>query len=124
MIFLPPLSNTIGNRFTHFSLLFATGFAGISDIEVSPYDGYMYVVSLGQGKIFRILPTDQGDTSDSTVPPSAVPAEGVPPILENEDQADIEGQDLPEQDEEENEAGEDNDENQENENDEDDDEQE
>ena len=84
----------------------------------------MYVVSLGQDKIFRILPIDQGDTSDSTVPPSAVPAEGVPPFLENEDQADIEGQDLPEQDEEENEAGEDNDENQENENDEDDDEQE
>jgi glucose/arabinose dehydrogenase len=106
------------------TVLFATGFAGISDIEVSPYDGYMYVVSLGQGKIFRILPTGQGDSSDSIVPPSAVPAEGVPPILENEDQADIEGQDLPEQDEEENEVGEDNDENQENENDEDDDEQE
>ncbi len=106
------------------TVLFATGFAGISDIEVSPYDGYMYVVSLGQGKIFRILPTGQGDTSDSTVPPSAVPAEGVPPILDNEDQADIEEQDLPEQDEEENEAGEGNDENQENENDEDDDEQE
>ncbi|MGH9978823.1 MAG: PQQ-dependent sugar dehydrogenase [Nitrososphaeraceae archaeon] len=106
------------------TVLFATGFAGISDIEVSPYDGYMYVVSLGQGKIFRILPTGQGDTSASTVPPSAVPAEGVPPILENEDQTDIEGQDLPEQDEEENEAGEGNDENQESENDEDDDEQE
>ena len=32
------------------TVLFATGFAGISDIEVSPYDGYMYVVSLGQGR--------------------------------------------------------------------------
>src|ERR687891_1157140 len=121
MIFLPPLSNTIGNRFTHFSLLFATGFAGISDIEVSPYDGYMYVVSLGQGKIFRILPTDQGDTSASATPPPTAPAEPVPPILDDEDRVDTEGQDLTEQDDEENEVSEDNEDDQENENDEDDD---
>ncbi len=47
------------------AIVFATGFAGISDIEVSPYDGYMYVVSLGQGKIFRILPTADLDMSAS-----------------------------------------------------------
>ncbi|HET6641496.1 MAG TPA: PQQ-dependent sugar dehydrogenase [Nitrososphaeraceae archaeon] len=47
------------------AIVFATGFAGISDIEVSPYDGYMYVVSLGQGKIFKILPTSELDMSAS-----------------------------------------------------------
>lgn len=47
------------------AIVFATGFAGISDIEVSPYDGYMYVVSLGQGKIFKILPTADLDMSAS-----------------------------------------------------------
>ena len=48
----------------------------------------MYVVSLGQGKIFRILPTDQGDTSVSATPPPTAPAETVPPILDDEDQVD------------------------------------
>ena len=36
-------------------IVFGEGFAGISDLEVGP-DGYLYVVSLGQGKIFRIVP--------------------------------------------------------------------
>jgi glucose/arabinose dehydrogenase len=37
------------------SIILADGFGGISDLEVGP-DGYLYVVSTGQGKIFRILP--------------------------------------------------------------------
>src|SRR5215207_9560101 len=36
--------------------LFGEGFAGVSDLEVGP-DGYLYVVSLGQGKIFRVVPS-------------------------------------------------------------------
>jgi glucose/arabinose dehydrogenase len=36
-------------------IVFGEGFAGVSDLEVGP-DGYLYVVSLGQGKIFRIVP--------------------------------------------------------------------
>lgn len=36
-------------------ILFARGFGGITDLTVGP-DGYLYVVSIGQGKIFRILP--------------------------------------------------------------------
>jgi aldose sugar dehydrogenase len=36
-------------------IVFAEGFAGVSDLEVGPDDGYLYVVSLGQGKIFRIV---------------------------------------------------------------------
>ena len=38
-------------------IVFGEGFAGISDLEVGP-DGYLYVVSLGQGKIFRIAPSN------------------------------------------------------------------
>ncbi|MGH9986610.1 MAG: PQQ-dependent sugar dehydrogenase, partial [Nitrososphaeraceae archaeon] len=77
------------------TVLFATGFAGISDIEVSPYDGYMYVVSLGQGKIFRILPTGEGDTSASAAPP---PTSTIPPIINGEDEGDTEEQDISEED--------------------------
>jgi hypothetical protein len=44
--------------------VFGEGFAGISDLEVGP-DGYLYVVSLGQGKIFRIVP----GSSDAFSPP-------------------------------------------------------
>lgn len=54
-------------------ILFASGFGGISDLEVSPYDGYMYVVSLGQGKIFKILPTEELDLSASAGTSSLVP---------------------------------------------------
>jgi aldose sugar dehydrogenase len=35
-------------------IIFGQGFAGITDIEVGP-DGYLYIVSIGQGKIFRIV---------------------------------------------------------------------
>lgn len=34
---------------------FGEGFGSISDLEVGP-DGYLYVVSIGKGKIFRIIP--------------------------------------------------------------------
>jgi glucose/arabinose dehydrogenase len=37
-------------------IVFGEGFAGVSDLEVGP-DGYLYVVSLGQGKIFRVVPS-------------------------------------------------------------------
>jgi glucose/arabinose dehydrogenase len=36
-------------------IIFASGFGGVTDIEVGP-DGYLYIVSIGQGKIFRIVP--------------------------------------------------------------------
>jgi aldose sugar dehydrogenase len=36
-------------------IIFGQGFAGITDVEVGP-DGYLYVVSIGQSKIFRIVP--------------------------------------------------------------------
>jgi glucose/arabinose dehydrogenase len=59
LVLAEPLNDKVADTdeesFSH-EIVFATGFGGISDIEVSPYDGYMYVVSLGQGKIFRIVP--------------------------------------------------------------------
>jgi aldose sugar dehydrogenase len=36
-------------------IIFGSGFGGITDLSIGP-DGYLYVVSVGQGKIFRILP--------------------------------------------------------------------
>jgi glucose/arabinose dehydrogenase len=40
-------------------ILFGEGFGGITDLKVGP-DGYLYVVSIGQGKIFKIVPGVQG----------------------------------------------------------------
>ena len=37
-------------------LIFGSNFGGISDMEVGP-DGYLYVVSLGRGTIYKIIPT-------------------------------------------------------------------
>jgi glucose/arabinose dehydrogenase len=39
------------------SIIFATGFRSVSDIEVGP-DGYLYILEYGPGKIVRIVPTD------------------------------------------------------------------
>jgi glucose/arabinose dehydrogenase len=35
-------------------IVFGEGFGGITDLTVGP-DGYLYIVSIGQGKVFRIL---------------------------------------------------------------------
>jgi aldose sugar dehydrogenase len=35
---------------------FAEGMGAITDLQVSPYDGYLYAVSYSQGKIYRIVP--------------------------------------------------------------------
>jgi glucose/arabinose dehydrogenase len=37
------------------NILFGEGFGSVTDIEVGP-DGYLYVVSYGEGKIFKIVP--------------------------------------------------------------------
>jgi aldose sugar dehydrogenase len=36
-------------------VIFAQGFGGITDLEVGP-DGYLYVLSIGQGAVYRIVP--------------------------------------------------------------------
>jgi aldose sugar dehydrogenase len=45
-------NNSTENR----DIIFGEGFGGISDLEVGPYDDYLYVVSLGHGNIYRIVP--------------------------------------------------------------------
>jgi aldose sugar dehydrogenase len=45
-------NNSTENR----DIIFGEGFGGISDLEAGPYDGYLYVVSLGHGNIYRIVP--------------------------------------------------------------------
>ena len=38
--------------------IFATGFGGITDIKIGP-DGYLYVISMDKGKIYRIVPDNK-----------------------------------------------------------------
>jgi hypothetical protein len=44
---------------------FVVGMGAITDLQVSPYDGYLYVVSFSGGKIYRILPANAGSSGDS-----------------------------------------------------------
>jgi hypothetical protein len=100
LVLEPPLDDKIADtdgESISDSALFATGFGGISDIEISPYDGYMYVISLGQGKIFKILPTGEvpPPAPPTAVPPPPAPllaSPAAPPVVEEE---------VPEQEEEE-----------------------
>ena len=51
------LADKIANNATeNNNIIFGEGFGGITDLEVGPYDGYLYVVSLGHGAIYRIVP--------------------------------------------------------------------
>jgi glucose/arabinose dehydrogenase len=38
-------------------IIFVTIPGGVTDLKISPYDGYLYLVAYGQGKIFRIVPS-------------------------------------------------------------------
>jgi hypothetical protein len=42
-------------------IIFAHGFGTITDLEVGPDDGYLYVVSLVHGAIYRIFPVDNSN---------------------------------------------------------------
>jgi aldose sugar dehydrogenase len=53
-------------------IIFGEGFGSISDLEVGP-DGYLYIVSLGRGAIYRIVPSDGGNNSDIIAPQSIDP---------------------------------------------------
>ena len=51
------LADKVSNNDTeNEDIIFGEGFGGISDFEVGPYDGYLYIVSLGHGSIYRIVP--------------------------------------------------------------------
>ena len=49
----------------HASVIFGDGFGGITDLEVGP-DGYLYVVSIGQGAIYRIVAGVNGGSGVTT----------------------------------------------------------
>jgi aldose sugar dehydrogenase len=41
---------------------FGQGFGAVTDLQVGPYDGYLYIVSYSHGKIYRVVPTSQLNT--------------------------------------------------------------
>jgi aldose sugar dehydrogenase len=47
-------------------IIFGEGFGGISNLVVSP-DGYLYVVSVGTGNIYRIEPTSASSTTSTKI---------------------------------------------------------
>jgi glucose/arabinose dehydrogenase len=52
-----PLADSIANTTSELNdVIIGRGFGGISDLEVGPYDGYLYVVSHRHGTIYRIMP--------------------------------------------------------------------
>jgi glucose/arabinose dehydrogenase len=38
--------------------IFGGGFNAITDVQVGPYDGYLYVLSLGNGALYRVIPSE------------------------------------------------------------------
>ena len=53
-----PLEDLIANNLDELvPVIFGGGFNAITDIQVGPYDGYLYVLSLGNGALFRIIPS-------------------------------------------------------------------
>jgi glucose/arabinose dehydrogenase len=55
-----PLNDKISNSPEETeNIVFGEGFRTITDIQVGPHDGYLYVISSGaEGKIYRIVPAD------------------------------------------------------------------
>jgi hypothetical protein len=48
-------------------VIFGQGFGGISDLKVGNGDGYLYVLSYGNGAIYKILPKSASATSSATI---------------------------------------------------------
>ena len=47
-------------------VVFGEGFAGVTDLKVGPVDGYLYVLSIGNGAIYKIFPKSAATASSST----------------------------------------------------------
>ena len=63
----PSLRDLVVNRGESMQeIIFGSGFAGITDLEVGP-DGLIYIVSIGDGTVHRIIPSEQDldETSQS-----------------------------------------------------------
>jgi aldose sugar dehydrogenase len=58
------LADKVANDFVERDqAIFASGFGGITDVKVSP-DGYLYIVSLNQGAIYKIHPASEPNATD------------------------------------------------------------
>jgi aldose sugar dehydrogenase len=47
-------------------IIFGEGFGGITDLKVGSGDGYLYVLSIGNGAIYKILPKSAAATTSAT----------------------------------------------------------
>lgn len=47
-------------------VVFGEGFGGVTDLKVGPVDGHLYVLSIGNGAIYKILPKSAATASSST----------------------------------------------------------
>jgi aldose sugar dehydrogenase len=70
------------------NIIFGEDFGGITDLEIGP-DGYLYVVSIGQGAIYRIVQMNIGPSTIAAAEDQ--PAPEVPEVPEDED---LEDEDL------------------------------
>jgi hypothetical protein len=59
------LADKVANPKELHNAVFARGFIGITDLEMGP-DGYLYIVALAEGKIYRIVPA----SLDDSIPPT------------------------------------------------------
>ena len=48
------------------AVTFGTGFGGVSDIKTGPKDGFVYVLSINDGSIYRIRPSLQSISTPTT----------------------------------------------------------
>jgi aldose sugar dehydrogenase len=79
------------------NIIFGEGFGGITDLEVGP-DGYLYVVSIGQGAIYRIVQMNTGPSTIAAAEDQQAPE--VPEVPEDEELEDEELEDEELEDEE------------------------
>ncbi|HZA63518.1 MAG TPA: PQQ-dependent sugar dehydrogenase [Nitrososphaeraceae archaeon] len=78
------------------NIIFGEGFGGVTDLEVGP-DGYLYVVSIGQGAIYRIVQMNNGPSTIATAE-DQVPEVPEPPEDEDLKDEDLKDEDLEDED--------------------------
>jgi aldose sugar dehydrogenase len=75
-----PLADKIANKpaeMQQAGIIFAKGFGSITDLEVGPYDGYLYVLTF-DGTIYRIVPLNSDSNTNEPPPPPIEPDDNSP----------------------------------------------
>ena len=70
LILSDPLADKIANTSAEMQqggIIFAKGFGPITDLEVGPYDGFLYVLTF-DGTIYRIVPSNSDSNTDEPSP--------------------------------------------------------